>query len=208
MAQLVINNCKEEERHMSKNDELRNRVTEDLLVNHKLMLTGVLTSDVIELIVMQIFKINKIHDEQYAGNPSFNRFNEPIEIYINSPGGLVSESLSIVSAIESSRTPVHTICLGHAASAAALVLLSGHFRMAQKYSRFMIHEISGGKDGPIAELSEYVEETKKLQQSYDNIITSRTKITKEVLKEKYKLKQDFWMNAKDMLKMSVIDKII
>jgi ATP-dependent Clp protease protease subunit len=193
----------------NRNAELRAKITEDNLVNGKLILNGTLTDEVIEMIVMQIFKINEIHDSREATEKHFERESEPIELYISSPGGHVSDSLSVCSAIESSKTPVHTICLAQACSAAALVLLSGHYRTAQKYSRIMIHEMSGGLTGATnTEIGEYHEETCKLQQIYDSIIISKTKITKEMLKTKYKSKQDFWMSAAEAKKLAVIDKII
>ena len=104
--------------------DLVDKILEDNLVNRRLMINGLVDDELIHLITMQILKFNEEDDiiedsEANLVNKKFDRNDDPIKIFINSPGGKVVPSLSIISAIESSKTPVFTYCLGQAASAAA-----------------------------------------------------------------------------------------
>lgn len=195
--------------------DLRDKIVEDALVNRKLMITGKIDDDLIDLVTMQIFKCNEEDDVEEAKESalkeearSFDRSEDPIRIFINSPGGNVISSLSIISAIESSKTPVYTYGLGHASSAAALILLSGHKRFAQKYCQIMIHEMSYGVHGSLTDIKESYLDTKKLQKVYDEIITRKTKIKQQQLDEIYLCKKDWYLNSAEALKLKIVDQII
>ena len=192
--------------------DLRDKILEDNLVNRKLMINGVVDETLIDLVVMQILKFNEEDDALEAADSNsitklFNRQADPIRIYINSPGGKVIPSLSLISAIESSKTPILTYCLGQAASAAAVILLSGHRRFAQKYSTVMIHEMSGGCHGSVQDQKEFVMDSETLQKMYDEIITGNTKIKQAKLNEVYLHKRDWTLTSADMLKYKIIDEL-
>ena len=78
---------------------------------------------------------------------------QDITIYINSPGGLVDESFSIIDKIISSRVDVATVCIGQAAGTAAMILAAGKHRFAKSGSRISLTPVSG-KVNNEAELSE------------------------------------------------------
>jgi ATP-dependent Clp protease protease subunit len=194
--------------------ELRDKILEDNLVNRKLIINGGVDDCLIDLAVMQILKFNEedaaIEEEDNKLAEQFRTFkreDDPIKIYINSPGGKVISSLSLISAIESSKTPVYTYCLGQAASAAAIILLAGHKRFCQKYSTAMIHEMSAGVQGTIQDHKEFIIDSDILQKMYDEIITKNTKIKHSQLKDVYEHKKDWTFTSFDMLKYKIVDEL-
>ena len=74
---------------------------------------------------------------------------EPISLYINSPGGLVTAGLAMYDTIQYIKCPVHTVCIGQASSAGSLILASGKpgNRFALPHAKIMIHQPSGGFSG-------------------------------------------------------------
>lgn len=72
---------------------------------------------------------------------------KPINFYINSPGGSVYAGMSIYDTMNYISTPVHTFCIGLAASMGAFLLSSGDYRRSLPHSRIMIHQPSGGSQG-------------------------------------------------------------
>lgn len=88
---------------------------------------------------------------------------EPINIYIDSYGGAVYQCFGLLSVIERSKTPVHTIVTGCAMSCGFLLLISGHKRFAHKMSTPLYHQVSTGFWGKVQDMEEKLEETKRLQ---------------------------------------------
>ena len=93
-------------------------------------------------------------------------------------------------------------------SSALLVALAGHKRFAYKHSTFIIHQISTGEWGTAKHLEEDLVESKRLQKILDNIILSRTKITKRQLTSIYNHKKDWYINSEEALKYKIVDQII
>ena len=137
-----------------------------------------------------------------------NKSSSPIKLYINSSGGDVYPFLGLIDVIITSKTPIHTYTLGSAMSSALLVALAGHKRFAYKHSTFMIHQISTGEWGTAKHLEEDLVESKRLQKILDNIILSRTKITKRQLTSIYNHKKDWYINSEEALKYKIVDQII
>ena len=72
---------------------------------------------------------------------------QPISLYINSPGGSVTDGLAIHDVMRQCRHPVHTFCMGQASSMGAVLLAAGDRRFALPNSQIMIHQPSGGASG-------------------------------------------------------------
>ena len=134
---------------------------------------------------------------------------KPIQIHINSPGGDVYSMLGLYDTIKSMQKAgyvIATINVGLAASAACFILMSGSkgFRKALSHCRTMIHTLSSGTFGKIAEMIVDVEEGKALQAVIDNIVSENSDSS---LIEKCKY-LDFWMSADEALKHNIIDEIV
>jgi ATP-dependent Clp protease protease subunit len=110
--------------------------------------------------------------------------------------------------MEQSKVPVHTIATGAAMSCGFTILMYGHERFAYEHAVPMYHQISGGAWGETQQMEEKVKQTKILQKKWEQMVISKTKITKTKLKEIRKTKFDWYMTAKDALKYGVVDHII
>lgn len=145
-------------------------------------------------------KIYDVYDIEY--NP------KPIKIYLDSYGGSVYQCFGLLSVMENSKTPIHTIVTGCAMSCGFMMLISGHKRFAHKLSTPLYHQVSSGGWGKLKDLEEDIEETKRLQKIIEKITLERTKIPKERLKEVFTCKIDWFMSADEALKLGVVDEII
>lgn len=142
-------------------------------------------------------------EDEFNDTPIEERI--PIQIYIDSPGGLLTTSLEIVDAIHNSKTPVYTIVTGTAYSGAFFITIAGHKRLAFKNSTFLFHEGSGGALGDAHKVLQQADFYKDLLKQIKNHVLKSTKITSE-LYEKHKT-DDWYFGAKQAKKLGVIDEI-
>jgi ATP-dependent Clp protease protease subunit len=133
---------------------------------------------------------------------------EPIKIYIDSYGGYVYQCFGLLSVIERSETPIHTIVTGCAMSCGFMMLISGHKRFAHKLSTPLYHQVSGGAFGTVKEMEEKMEESKRLQEQLESIVKEKTNISKKKLKEIFDTKKDWYMTSEEALSLGVIDEIL
>lgn len=180
----------------------------EFLDRRMLILNKDIDEDVIETVVMQIYKFNDEDSMREELEKNYNREDNPIQIYINTYGGLTYEMLSIISAIESSKTPVYTIGLGKIMSAGFGILVAGHSRACQKYSTLMWHQGSTMVSGKFMDIKEGHEENERLQAVVDEILISKTKLTKKHLDDIYNNRSDKYFSAEQALKMGIVDIII
>jgi ATP-dependent Clp protease protease subunit len=148
----------------------------------------------------ELKKIYAIYDIEYKP--------KPIEIIIDSYGGLVYQCMGLLGVMNQSKTPVHTIVTGAAMSCGFMILIHGHKRFAYEHATPMYHQVSTGFWGKVQDLEEEYKETKRLQKKFEKLTLERTKITKDRLKEILKTKHDWFMDAKEALKQGVVDEII
>jgi ATP-dependent Clp protease protease subunit len=139
---------------------------------------------------------------------SLNYEPEPIKIYIDSYGGYVYQCFGLLSVMERSQTPIHTIVTGCAMSCGFMMLICGHKRFAHKLSTPLYHQVSSGAWGTVKELEESVEESKRLQKILESIVKDKTDITKKRLREILETKKDWFMTSKEALELNVVDEIL
>lgn len=157
--------------------------------------------------------IVEINDDDEHLKKLFQVYNlkyepEPIKIYIDSFGGSVYQILGLVSVIETSKVPIHTISTGVAMSAGLIMLISGHKRFAHKYSTQLYHQVSSITWGKLEFMKDELKEFKRLQKMLDDIIIRKTKLTKKKLKEINTLQKDWYLTAEESLQFGIIDEII
>ena len=133
---------------------------------------------------------------------------DPIKIYIDSYGGYVYQCFGLLSVMERSETPIHTIVTGCAMSCGFMMLICGHKRFAHKLSTPLYHQVSSGAWGTVKELEESVEESKRLQKILENIVKEKTNITKKRLREILDTKKDWFMSSEEALELGVVDEIL
>ncbi len=131
-----------------------------------------------------------------------------IYLYINSPGGYVASGLAIYDTMQYIRSDVHTICMGQAASMAAVLLCAGTKgkRSALPHSRVMIHQPMGGSEGQASDIEIYAKEIVHMRSQLTNIIATHTgQPIEQVLKDS---DRNFFMSAEHALEYGVIDEVI
>lgn len=132
-----------------------------------------------------------------------------IKLYINSPGGSVSSALAIYDTMQFVKSDVSTICVGMAASAAALLLASGAKgkRFALPNAEILIHQVmAGGIEGQAIEIEISAKHIISLKNKLNQILAKHTgKLVTQVEKD---TDRDYYMDAEEAKKYSIIDEII
>lgn len=133
---------------------------------------------------------------------------KPILFYINSPGGSVSDGLAIYDTMKFLKSPVHTFCMGMAASMGAFLLGAGEkgHRYALPNSRIMIHQPMGGARGQSTDIQIQAEEIKKIRQNLEEIMAGYTGKTLDVVHKD--CERDYYMTAEEAKKYGIVDKVI
>lgn len=131
-----------------------------------------------------------------------------IHLYINSPGGVVTSGLAIYDTIQLIKPDVCTICIGQAASMAAVLLAAGApgKRTALPHSRIMIHQPWGGFQGKASEIEIQAREMAKMKMQILEILSKHT--GKPIKKIEKDIELDYFMDAKSAIEYGLIDKII
>ena len=131
-----------------------------------------------------------------------------IQIYINSPGGIVTAALAIYDTMQFVKPDIHTICLGEAASAAAVLLASGKKgkRWILPNARVMIHQVIGGTQGQAKDVEIQTKEMVRVKNQVNAILAKHTgqslgKIEKDT-------DRDFFMTGEEAKKYGIVDKIV
>ena len=131
-----------------------------------------------------------------------------IHIYLNSPGGEVSAGLGIYDAMQYVGPEVETICMGQAASMAAILLAGGAKgkRYALPHTRVMIHQPLGGVQGQATDIQIHAEEILKLRTKMNEILARHT--GRDVLEVEKDTERDRFMSAQEALDYGIIDRIM
>jgi ATP-dependent Clp protease, protease subunit len=132
-----------------------------------------------------------------------------VQLYINSPGGSVTAGMAIYDTMQFVRPDVTTICIGQAASAAALLLAAGApgKRFALPNSRVLIHQPSmGGLSGQATDIDIHAREILRMRANLNEIMAKHTGQTLEKIERD--VERDFWMSAQQAQEYGMIDEII
>lgn len=132
----------------------------------------------------------------------------PIKIYIDSYGGYVYQCFGLISVMNTSKTPIHTIVTGTAMSCGFMMAIHGHVRYAYEHATLMYHQVSSGAWGKLKDMQDDIEETKRLQDIIEQMTIKQTKISLSTLKDNFDRKRDWYMDAQTALKNGCIDTII
>ena len=134
--------------------------------------------------------------------------DEPINLYINSPGGVVSAGLAMYDTMQYIKSPVSTVCLGQAASAASLILCAGASgtRYATPNSKIMIHQPSGGFSGQATDIKIQAEEILKTKKRINEIYQKHLNISINEIDKA--MERDRFFDPQEAMKFGLIDKVI
>lgn len=131
-----------------------------------------------------------------------------INLYINSQGGLITSTMAIYDTMQFIKSPVSTICMGQAASGAALILAAGDKgkRFALPHARVLLHQPSGGTSGSASDVNIHAKEILRMKNMMNEILSKHTgqsieKINKDT-------DRDFIMTSEEAKKYGIIDEIL
>lgn len=164
-----------------------------LLKERIIFLGGGIDDDVANLIIAQLLFLE-------AEDP-----DKDIHLYINSPGGVVTSGMAIFDTMRYIKAPVSTICVGQAASMAAVLLAAGEQgkRFSLDHSRIMIHQPLGGFQGQATDISIHAKEILRMKDELNNILANLTQQPKEKIEAD--TERDFFMSAKEAKEYGLID---
>jgi len=167
-----------------------------LLVDRIIMLGTEINDDVSNVIVAQLLFLESQDPEK------------DINLYINSPGGSVTAGLAIYDTMQYVHAPVSTICIGQAASMAAVLLAAGKQgkRFALPHSRIMIHQPMGGARGQAIDIQIQAAEIQRLKIALNDILHRHTKQPKERIEKDSD--RDFFMGAQEAKTYGIIDTVV
>lgn len=133
---------------------------------------------------------------------------DPIQIYINSPGGLISSLLAIYDTMQFVKAPIHTLCLGEACSAAAVILLAGEkgHRRILPNAEVMIHQPSGGYIGKSTDMEINTKRVIRLREKLDKIVSKHT--GQKIADVKEAMIADRWFTATQAVEWGIVDSIV
>jgi ATP-dependent Clp protease protease subunit len=131
-----------------------------------------------------------------------------IYMYINSPGGVVTAGMAIYDTMQYIAPPVATLCMGQAASMAALLLCAGEkgMRYALPHSRILIHQPLGGAQGQATDIGIQAREILRMREELNGILAGHTGQSMERIEKD--TERDYFMTAKEAKEYGIIDTIM
>lgn len=180
----------------SQNGERAYDIYSRLLKENIIFLGGPIDDDVANIIIAQLLFLQ-------SEDPK-----KDIRLYINSPGGSVTSALAILDTMRHIKNDVSTVCVGMAASAAALLLSAGQKgkRFSLPNSEIMIHQPMGGAQGQASDIEITAKQILKLKSKLNQIMADNTgKSLSQIEKD---ADRDYYMSADEAKKYGIVDKVL
>ncbi len=131
-----------------------------------------------------------------------------IKVYLNTPGGSVTDGLAIYDTMQSIQCPVSTTCVGLAASMGAVLLAGGApgRRFALPNSQILIHQVMGGAQGQAADIKITAEQILKIRDRLNKILAAHTR--QDIAKVEKDTDRDYYMTADEAKAYGIVDEVI
>lgn len=167
-----------------------------LLKERVIFITGPVEDGMATLVCAQLLYLE-------AENPK-----KEINIYINSPGGVVTSGMGIYDTMQFIKPAVSTLCIGQAASMGSLLLCAGEkdMRFALPNARIMVHQPSGGFQGQASDIQRHAEDIMKMKKRLNEIYVKHTGQDYDVIEQT--LDRDHFMTADETKEFGLIDEVI
>ncbi|MBP5568075.1 MAG: ATP-dependent Clp protease proteolytic subunit [Treponema sp.] len=188
----IIPNIWERTGNGEKNYDLFSRLLKDRII----FIDGEINDATADLAVAQILYLESENAEK------------DISIYINSPGGSVTAGLAIYDTMQYVKCDIQTICMGQAASMAAILLAGGTpgKRYALPSSRVMIHQPRGGVEGQESDISILAKEIIRLKKLSIEYLAEKTK--KSIEQVSKDIERDFFMSSEEAKEYGIVDHVM
>lgn len=134
--------------------------------------------------------------------------DKDIHLYLNSPGGLVTAGLAIYDTMQYIKPKISTLCMGQAASMAAVLLAAGEpgKRFALPHSRILIHQLMGGVQGQATDIAIHSKEILRMKEELNQILARHS--GQPIEKIEKDSERDFFMNGAQAKEYGLIDEVI
>jgi ATP-dependent Clp protease protease subunit len=167
-----------------------------LLKERVIFLTGPVEDGMAMLITAQLLFLE-------AENPT-----KEINLYINSPGGVVTAGMAIYDTMQFIRPPVSTLCMGQAASMGSLLLCAGNkdMRFALPNARIMVHQPSGGFQGQASDIERHAQDIIKMKRRLNEVYVKHTGQDYDTIEKT--LDRDHFMTAEETKEFGIIDEVL
>ena len=167
-----------------------------LLKNRIIFIGDPIDSDVANAVIAQLLYLDAENNEK------------DIKIYINTPGGSVTDGLAIYDTMKYIKSPVSTICVGLAASMGAFLLAGGTKgkRIALPNCEIMIHQVMGGAEGQASDIKIQAEQILKIKDKINKILSENT--GQKLEKVAGDTDRDYYLTAEDAKKYGIVDVVL
>ncbi len=188
-----MRNDKEEKK--GKNGEGAFDFSEKMMETRTILLSGEVNKELAEKVIRQLLLLEAAGDE-------------PIKVFIDSPGGDVDAGFAIFDMMRFVKPDVYTVGMGLVASAGALILLASpkEFRIGLPNSHYLIHQPLSGIRGVATEIEIHAKELEKLRIKLNKLISEET--GQDLSKVGKDTDRDYWMNAEEALSYGLISRVI
>jgi ATP-dependent Clp protease protease subunit len=134
--------------------------------------------------------------------------DKDIHLYLNSPGGIVTAGLAIYDTMQYIKPRISTLCMGQAASMAAVLLAAGEpgKRFALPHSRILIHQLMGGIQGQATDIAIHSKEILRMKEELNQILAHHTGQPMEKIEKDSE--RDFFMSGSQAKEYGLIDEVI
>ncbi len=167
-----------------------------LLKDRIIFLGSVINDDIANIVIAQMLFLE-------SEDP-----DKDIHLYLNSPGGVVTAGLAIYDTMQYIKPDVSTLCMGQAASMAAVLLAAGtkKKRYALPHSRILLHQPLGGFQGQASDIDIHAKEILRMREELDSILVTHTKQPMDRIRTD--TERDFFMSGLQAQDYGIIDEVI
>lgn len=161
-----------------------------------IFITGPIHDDLAGIVCAQLLFLE-------ADNP-----DKDINMYINSPGGIVTSGLAIFDTMNYIRNDVRTICMGQACSMGSFLLMAGAKgkRTSLPFAKIMIHQPSGGYEGQASDIEIHAKEILKTREQLNQVYADRC--GRPIAEVEIAMERDKFMTAKEAMAWGLVDEVI
>ena len=167
-----------------------------LLKDRIIFLSSIIGDDVSNIVIAQMLFLE-------SEDP-----DKDIHLYINSAGGVVTAGLAIYDTMQYIKPDISTLCMGQAASMAAVLLAAGTRgkRYALPRARILLHQLLGGFQGQASDIDIHAKEILRMREELDNILVRHTNQPLERIRKD--TDRDFFMSGQQAKEYGIIDEVI
>jgi ATP-dependent Clp protease protease subunit len=195
MGRLDGEEEEEEEKDVQSSAPAQDMFMEKFLKTRTILISGEINKDLAEKTIRQLVMLEAMSDE-------------PIRVFIDSPGGDADAGFAIFDMMRFVKAPVWTIGMGLVASAASIIALAApkERRVGLPNSHYLIHQPLSGMRGVASEIEIHARELDKMKKRINELYAKETGISVEQVEKD--TDRDFWMNAEEAVKYKLISRVV